>query len=171
VCCHCCVLVVVPTTVRLPFVFGEYSFVFVRFRIPIYPVTVFATAFSAPAPVFGKKMVTKMGEVVSRSFPFIFIPTVGQADVADADYMVDHWPGAPLLHRTVRCTPDSSVIYSHGASANSRERLVRRLTAWAPDTIRCTPDSPVLPRLAQVWLNLPKHNFSRLVQLEKFPST
>jgi hypothetical protein len=55
VCCHCCVHVVVPTTVRLPSVFGEYPFVFVRFRIPIYYVTIFATAFSAPAPIFGKK--------------------------------------------------------------------------------------------------------------------
>jgi hypothetical protein len=74
VCCHHCVHVVVSANVRLPFVFGEYSFVFVRFRIPIYFVTVFVTAFSLPLLFSVKKMVTEMGEVVSRPFPFVFIP-------------------------------------------------------------------------------------------------
>jgi hypothetical protein len=60
--------VVVSANVRLPFVFGEYSFIFVGFRIPIYFITVFVTAFFVPAPVFSKKMVTEMGEVVSRLF-------------------------------------------------------------------------------------------------------
>jgi hypothetical protein len=44
-----------PAAVRLPSVFIEYSFVCVRFRKPIYSATVFATAFPAPTPVFGKK--------------------------------------------------------------------------------------------------------------------
>jgi hypothetical protein len=91
--------VVVPTTVRLPSVFGEYSFVFVRFRIPIYSVTVFATAFSAPAPVFGKKMVTKMGEVVSCPFPFVFIPMC--------------WSGAPPNLLTATVVGDPSDGNSH----------------------------------------------------------
>jgi hypothetical protein len=48
---------------------------------------------------------------------------------------------APLLHRTVRCTPDSLVNYS---GANSRsQRVQSRSSFGAPDTIRCTPDSPV----------------------------
>jgi hypothetical protein len=38
------------------------------------------------------------------------------------------------------------MIYSHGASVENRERLVCRLTAWAPDTVRCTPNSLVLPQ-------------------------
>jgi hypothetical protein len=61
--CHVCLCAinmllcaVHPDVVRLPSVFVEYSFVFVRFRIPIYSITVFATAFPAPAPVFGKKI-------------------------------------------------------------------------------------------------------------------
>jgi hypothetical protein len=41
--------------------------------------------------------------------------TVGLTDVADADYVTDRWQGAQLAHRTVRCTPDSPVIYSHSA--------------------------------------------------------
>jgi hypothetical protein len=53
--CHRCVHVFVSANVRLPFVFGEYSFVFVHFRIPIYFVTVFVTAFFVPALVFDKK--------------------------------------------------------------------------------------------------------------------
>jgi hypothetical protein len=44
----CCVH---PAAVRLPSVFVEYSFVCVRFRIPIYFTTIFATAFPALAPV------------------------------------------------------------------------------------------------------------------------
>jgi hypothetical protein len=49
------------------------------------------------------------------------------------------WSGVRLAHRTVRCTPDSSVIYSH-----STPYCFPR-AAWAPDTVRCTTDNPVLP--------------------------
>jgi hypothetical protein len=70
--------VVVPTTVWLPSVFGEYSFVFVRFRIPIYSVTVFATAFSAPAPVFGKKNGNENGRGSFPPVPIRFHPYVGR---------------------------------------------------------------------------------------------
>jgi hypothetical protein len=48
---------------------------------------------------------------------------------------------APLAHRTVWCTLDSSVNYS---GANSRDwRVPEPLFLGAPDTVRCTPDSPV----------------------------
>jgi hypothetical protein len=48
---------------------------------------------------------------------------------------------ALLVHRTVRCTPDSPVNYS---GANSRSwRVLEPLFPRAPDTVRCTPDSPV----------------------------
>jgi hypothetical protein len=48
---------------------------------------------------------------------------------------------APLVHRTVWCTPDSPVNYS---GANSRGwRVPEPLFPGAPDTVRCTPDSPV----------------------------
>jgi hypothetical protein len=74
VCCHRCVHVVVPPAVRLPFVFGEYSFVFVRFRIPVYFVTVFVTAFFAPASVFGKKNGNGNGRGSFPSVPVRFHP-------------------------------------------------------------------------------------------------
>jgi hypothetical protein len=85
--------------------------------------------------------------------------TVGWADVACTDCVVDHWPGARLPHRTVRCTPDSSMIYSRDDPTHFRERLVHRL------------NSLVLSRLTHVWPNLAKHHFSKFVRLEKFPST
>jgi hypothetical protein len=44
----------------------------------------------------------------------------------------------PLAHRTVRCTPDSPVNFSHTPSANSRERPLRPRQPGAPDTVRCT---------------------------------
>jgi hypothetical protein len=48
---------------------------------------------------------------------------------------------ALLVHRTVRCTPDSPVNYS---GAHSRGwRVPEPLFLGAPDTVRCTPDSPV----------------------------
>ena len=48
---------------------------------------------------------------------------------------------ALLVHRTVRCTPDSPVNYS---GANSQGwRVPDALFLGAPDTVRCTPDSPV----------------------------
>nr|ACN35009.1 unknown [Zea mays] len=56
-------------------------------------------------------------------------PTVGPAD---------RWPGRPLAHRTVRCTPDSPVNFSRTSPVNSRERPVRSNQPDAPDTIRCT---------------------------------
>jgi hypothetical protein len=48
---------------------------------------------------------------------------------------------ALLVHRIVRCTPDSPVKYS---GANFRSwRVPEPLFPGAPDTVRCTPDSPV----------------------------
>jgi hypothetical protein len=54
------------------------------------------------------------------------------------------WPGRPLAHRTVRCTPDSPVNFSRTTSANSRERPLRAESAWRTGhcpvhhrTVRC----------------------------------
>jgi hypothetical protein len=55
-------------------------------------------------------------------------PTVGAGHASPADCTTDRWPRAPLTHWTVRCTPDSSVIFSRGAFTFSRERRVR---CWA----------------------------------------
>jgi hypothetical protein len=41
--------------------------------------------------------------------------------VSRADRMSDRWPGRPLAHRTVRCTPDSPMNYSHTPLITSRE--------------------------------------------------
>jgi hypothetical protein len=50
---------------------------------------------------------------------------------------------ALLVHRTVRCTPDSPVNYS-GAPLEIPEGGKFELeSSGAPDTVRCTPDSPV----------------------------
>jgi hypothetical protein len=84
-----------------------------------------------------------------------------------------------MVHRTVRCilvprlcgptlarrvdgTPNNPINYSRGVPSESREQHVRRLNSLG------TGHCPVQPRLAQVWLNLAKHNFYKLVQLEKF---
>jgi hypothetical protein len=76
--------------------------------------------------------------------------TVGAGHASPADCAADRWPRAPLTHRTVRCTPDSPVIFSRGAFAFSRERRVR---SWASlGTGHC----PVHHRLVLVWPNSAK---------------
>jgi hypothetical protein len=46
--------------------------------------------------------------------------------------------GRPLAHRTVQCTPDNPVTYSHTPPTNSRERPFHQSQPGAPDTVRCT---------------------------------
>jgi hypothetical protein len=58
--------------------------------------------------------------------------------VSRADSAADRWPGRPLAHWTVRCTPNSPVNFSRTSSANSRERPLRSRQPGAPDTVRCT---------------------------------
>jgi hypothetical protein len=58
--------------------------------------------------------------------------------VSRADCVADRWPGRPLAHRTVRCTPDSPVNYSRTSPVDSRERPVRSSQPGAPDTVQCT---------------------------------
>jgi hypothetical protein len=41
--------------------------------------------------------------------------TVGSGHVSPVDRAADRLPRAPLTHRTVRCTPDSPVIFSRSA--------------------------------------------------------
>jgi hypothetical protein len=51
---------------------------------------------------------------------------------------------APLLHRTVRCIPDSPVNYSGAAAINSRGwRVPEAALPWSTGHVRCTPDCPV----------------------------
>jgi hypothetical protein len=64
------------------------------------------------------------------------------------DYAVDRWPGRPLAHRTVRCTPDNPVNYSRTSPTISREQQVRLSQPGAPDTVRCTTGQSGAPRLS-----------------------
>ena len=73
--------------------------------------------------------------------------------VSRADRAADRWPGRPLAHRTVRCTPDSPVNLSRTSPVNSRERPVRSSQPGAPDTVRCTTGQSGAPRLSRLWLN------------------
>jgi hypothetical protein len=66
--------------------------------------------------------------------------------VSRADRAVDRWPGRPLAHRTVRCTPDSPVNYSRTSLIISQEQLVRLSQPGAPDTVRCTTGQSSAPR-------------------------
>jgi hypothetical protein len=59
--------------------------------------------------------------------------------------LVDRWLWAGLVHRTVRCTLDSSVNYSRDALSFSRERPIHRALqprhrtlSGAHQTVRCT---------------------------------
>jgi hypothetical protein len=58
-----------------------------------------------------------------------------------------------LAHRTIRCTPDSSVNYSRTPLTYSRERQVRLSQPGTPDTVRCTTGQSVAPRQSWLWLN------------------
>ena len=51
---------------------------------------------------------------------------------------------APLVHRTVRCTPDSPVNFSGAAATRTRGwRVPETALPWSTGHVRCTPDSPV----------------------------
>jgi hypothetical protein len=54
--------------------------------------------------------------------------------------------GRPLVHRTVRCTPDCPVNYSRTSLITSREQQVRLSQPGAPDTVRCTTGQSGAPR-------------------------
>jgi hypothetical protein len=70
--------------------------------------------------------------------------------VSRADRAADRWPGRPLAHWTVRCTPDSPVNYSRTPPMKSREQRVRTSQPGAPDTVRCTTGQSGAPRLSRV---------------------
>jgi hypothetical protein len=58
--------------------------------------------------------------------------------VSRADRAADCWPGRPLAHRTVRCTPDSPVNFSRTPLITSREQQVRLSQPGSPNTVWCT---------------------------------
>jgi hypothetical protein len=73
--------------------------------------------------------------------------------VSRADRAADRWPGRPLAHRTVRCTPDSLVNYSRTPLITSREQQVRLSQPGTPDTVRCTTGQSGATRQSCLRLN------------------
>ena len=80
--------------------------------------------------------------------------------VSRADRAADRWPGRPLAHRTVRCTPDSPVNFSRTPSVNSRERPLRAESAWRTGhcpvhhrTVRCTQTELALAERGHLFSN------------------
>jgi hypothetical protein len=70
-----------------------------------------------------------------------------------ADCAADRWLGRTLAHRTVRCTPDSPVNFSHTPSTISRGRPFHQSQPGAPDTVRCTQTEQSLDCSSQVFSN------------------
>jgi hypothetical protein len=81
--------------------------------------------------------------------------------VSRADRAADRWPGRPLAHRTVRCTPDSPVNYSRTPLITSREQLVRLSQPGAPDTVRCTTGHCPVRISFLIWRSRPLQSWSR----------
>jgi hypothetical protein len=67
-----------------------------------------------------------------------------------ADCAADRWLSRPLAHRTVRCTPDSLVNFSHTLPTISRGRPFHQSQLGAPDTVWCTTGQSGAPRLSRV---------------------
>jgi hypothetical protein len=94
--------------------------------------------------LFGEADVGSLGAVGTpdavRCTPDSLVPPPDRwlGHVSRADRAADRWPGRPLAHRTVRCTPDSPVNYSRTPLIYSRKRQVRLSQPGTPDTVRCT---------------------------------
>jgi hypothetical protein len=106
--------------------------------------------------LFGEADRWRLGAVGAPDSP-VPSPDRWFGHVSRADRAADRWPGRPLAHRTVRCTPDSSVNYSRTPLIHSRERQVRLSPPGTPDTVRCT----------QTELTLAEH--SHLISISIFP--
>jgi hypothetical protein len=87
--------------------------------------------------LFGEADRWRLGAVGAPDSP-VPPPDRWLGHVSRADRATDRWPGRPLAHRTVRCTPDSPVNYSHTPLISSRDQQVRLSQPGAPDTVWCT---------------------------------
>ena len=103
-------------------------------------------------PYLAKPTVGSLGAVGAPDSP-VPPPDRWLGHVSRADRAADRWPGRPLAHRTVRCTPDSLVKYSRTLLITSREQQVRLSQPGAPDTVRCTTGQSGAPRQNWLWLN------------------
>jgi hypothetical protein len=109
--------------------------------------------------------------------------TVGLGHVLPVDRAADRWSRAPLAHRTVRCTPDSPMNFSHGAlyefsrvtsspakhwaRALMAHRTVRWFLAMSPSLIPESSDFDAEPACAPdtVWCTPDSLVHRRLVQV------
>ena len=89
--------------------------------------------------LFGEADRWRLGAVGTPDSP-VPPPDRWLGHVSCADRAADHWPGRPLAHRTVRCTPDSPVNYSRTPPTNSREWPVRQSPAWRTGHCPVHPD-------------------------------
>jgi hypothetical protein len=99
--------------------------------------------------LFGEADRWRLGAVGTPDSP-VPPPDRWLGHVSRADRAADRWPGRPLAHRTVRCTPDSPMNYSRTPLNSSRERPVRLSQPGAPDTVRCTTGQSGALRLSRV---------------------
>jgi len=77
-----------------------------------------------------------------------FLPTVGSATCRAPD----RWPGRPLAHRTVRCTPDSPVNFSRSRRRKTRERLVCSALVWRTGHCPVHTRQSGAPARSSLWL-------------------
>jgi hypothetical protein len=101
--------------------------------------------------LFGETDRWRLGAVGAPDSP-VPPPDRWLGHVSRADHPADRWPGRPLAHRTVRCTPDSPVNYSRSPLIPSREQQVRLSQPGAPDTVRCTTGQSGAPKQSWLWL-------------------
>jgi hypothetical protein len=81
--------------------------------------------------------------------------------VSRADRAADRWPGRPLAHRTVRCTPDSLVNYSRTSPVKFPRAASSLGPAWRTGhcpvhhrTVRCSQTEQILGCSSQDISNL-----------------
>jgi hypothetical protein len=72
--------------------------------------------------------------------------------VSRADRAADRWPGRPLAHRTVRCTPDSPVNFSRSRRRKTRERLVCSGVVWRTGHCPVHTGQSGAPVRSSLWL-------------------
>jgi hypothetical protein len=72
--------------------------------------------------------------------------------VSRADRAADRWPGLPLAHRTVRCTPDSPVNFSRSRRRKTRERLVCPALVWHTGHCLVHTEQSGAPARNSLWL-------------------
>jgi hypothetical protein len=64
--------------------------------------------------------------------------TIGSGHMSPVDRVAKHWSWAPLAHRTVRCTPDSSVNYSRSTLGEFSRATSSSPSQPGHQTVRCT---------------------------------